>query len=73
MFYDEHNPPHFHAEYGEYKAMFDFEGDLIKGEFPNKQTKIVAAWAVLNKENLVANWIIGQNGGQVRDIPSLFI
>jgi hypothetical protein len=23
MFYDDHNPPHFHAEYGEHAALID--------------------------------------------------
>lgn len=30
MFYDEHNPPHFHAEYSGKKAVFDFDGNVIK-------------------------------------------
>ena len=34
---NEHNPPHIHAEYGEYTAMFDFNGKMIGGRFPKKQ------------------------------------
>ena len=30
MFYDEHNPPHFHAEYQGEKAVFDFRGNLLR-------------------------------------------
>ena len=52
----EHNPPHFHAKYQEYEAQFDFEGNLIKGELPNKQLKLVGAWAVLHTDELKANW-----------------
>jgi hypothetical protein len=69
----EHNPPHFHAEYGEFEATFNFDGEITKGEFPSKQTKIVAAWAVLHSESLDANWKLGQNGEQVRDISPLLI
>ncbi len=36
--------------------MFDFEGELIGGPFPRRQTKLVSAWAELHKEELYANW-----------------
>ena len=32
VFYDEHNPPHFHTEYGRKKAVFDFAGNVIRGD-----------------------------------------
>jgi len=30
MFFNEHNPPHFHAEYGEYKIVVDLKNDVIR-------------------------------------------
>ena len=36
MFYDDHNPPHFHAEYSGNKAVFDFQGNIIKGNLSSK-------------------------------------
>ncbi len=42
MFYDEHNPPHFHAEYSGKKAVFDFNGNIIKGNLSSRTaTKLV--------------------------------
>ena len=35
MYYDEHNPPHFHAEYSGNKAVFDFKGN-VKVIYPQK-------------------------------------
>ena len=32
----EHNPPHFHAIYQEYRASFSIDGELLKGEMPKK-------------------------------------
>ncbi len=52
----EHNPPHFHAFYQDYKATFNLDGELTKGEMPLKQRKLIAAWAELHKEELLANW-----------------
>ena len=52
----EHNPPHFHAEYQGYKAVINFEGEVIEGEMPIKQVKIIAAWVEIHQEELIANW-----------------
>ena len=42
---DEHNPPHFHAFYQDYEAVFSAEGELLEGKMPPRQTKfIVALW-----------------------------
>ena len=52
----EHNPPHFHAYYQGYNAVFDMNGDMADGEMPKKQMKLISAWAVLHKDELLANW-----------------
>jgi hypothetical protein len=42
MFFDEHDPPHFHAEYQGSKAVFDFSGNMIKESLNLKTaTKLV--------------------------------
>ena len=57
MFYDEHNPPHFHAQYGEYKCCIDI-GTLgvIEGYLPARVLGLVVEWAILHKEELLSNW-----------------
>lgn len=52
----EHNPPHFHAEYQGYQAVFDMDGALTNGEMPKRQIKFIVAWAELHKDELLANW-----------------
>ncbi len=59
----EHNPPHFHAYYQDYKAIFDINRcEVIEGNIPKKQVKLIEAWAELHKEALLANWNLSQNG-----------
>jgi len=59
---EEHNPPHFHAYYGEYKAIVDINSCEIKeGYLPNKQKKLVLAWAELRQEELFADWKLAMN------------
>lgn len=59
----EHNPPHFHAYYGEFKAIIDINScELIEGNLPKKQLKIVLAWAELRKEELLSDWNLAMKG-----------
>ncbi len=39
MFFDEHDPPHFHAEYQGYRGVFDFNGNVIKEALIQKQQR----------------------------------
>jgi len=58
----EHNPPHSHAYYQNYKATFDINlCEILEGEMPIKQRKLVEAWAELHKEELLANWELAIN------------
>lgn len=52
----EHNPPHFHATYQEYNAVFNMEEELTDGGMPKKQLKLVSAWAEIHKDELLTNW-----------------
>lgn len=56
MYYQDHVPPHFHARYQNHEASFTFDGEILDGAFPPKQRKLVAAWAVINADDLEANW-----------------
>lgn len=51
-----HNSPHFRATYQGYNAVFDIEGELLEGDMPRKQMKLIAAWAKLHKDELLTNW-----------------
>lgn len=67
----EHNPPHFHAYYGEFAATFDFEGNLTQGEMPKPQTKLIAAWAQIHKDELEANWKLALSNEKLYPIDPL--
>ena len=52
----EHNPPHFHATYQGYNAVFNLEGELIEGDIPRKQANLISAWVEFHRDELIANW-----------------
>ena len=68
----EHQPPHFHVYYQDFKAIVGIENcDIIEGELPSKQRKLVLAWAEIHKEELEANWKLSQNGEHPYSIEPL--
>ena len=74
MFYDDHNPPHFHAEYGEYKALVDIQrGYVIRGALPGRQLKFVLAWGELHRDELMQNWELARAGRPMNGIQPLMI
>ncbi|MCL2048605.1 MAG: DUF4160 domain-containing protein [Defluviitaleaceae bacterium] len=57
MYFNEHNPPHFHAVYNGVETLFDLnEGVFIKGALPSKQARLVLAWYELHKDELLQMW-----------------
>lgn len=52
----EHNPPHFHAEYGEYRIIVYIDGWVVEGKFPKRALNMLLEWAEMHKEELLADW-----------------
>ena len=70
--YNDHIPPHFHAEYGGYSAMIDILScRVIKSVLPKRQLKLVLAWAELHKDDLMQNWELARNGESLVTIAPL--
>ena len=72
MFYDEHNPPHLHAEYSGGKAVFDFEGNVLKGNLSSSTaTKRVREWIGLHVSDLEENWKSAVENKEIKRIQPL--
>jgi hypothetical protein len=57
MYHDDHNPPHFHAQYQGYEALIEIEsGKVLEGRLPNRAVKIIREWVAENQEALLNNW-----------------
>lgn len=53
---NEHNPPHFHVWYEEYKAIITINDGVITGSLPRRALNMVYDWLDLHKDELLANW-----------------
>ncbi len=72
MYYDDHNPPHFHVQYAGCKAIVDIQkAAVIKGALPNKQLKLVLAWCVLHQDELMQNWELSKDNLPLNHIKPL--
>ena len=57
MFIDDHQPPHFHAEYGEFEALIDIRSlSVFAGRLPPRIVGFVIEWATLHHQELVEDW-----------------
>ncbi len=72
MFYEEHNPPHFHAQYGEYNAVIRINDyALVEGYLPPKALGMVTEWANIHKDELLRNWDLAQDNSELIKIEPL--
>lgn len=72
MFFDEHAPPHFHAQYGEFKASINIRTlDLIDGKLPRRALELILDWAELHQAELLEDWNLCQRQQLPRKIEPL--
>lgn len=62
MFFNDHNPPHFHVVYGDFKAVININDEIVEGFMPKRALKLVFEWMDLHKSELLVNWELAQNG-----------
>ncbi len=57
VYHADHNPPHFHASYGEFEAIIEIEsGKFLDGKLPPKGKKLVEEWRRKNLRQIKAAW-----------------
>ncbi len=57
MYFGDHPPPHFHAIYGDYEAVFEIESLAVRrGSLPRRARAMVLEWAVEHRPELSENW-----------------
>lgn len=72
MYFNEHNPPHFHVRYNGYRAQIDIETlGIIDGHLPPKVLALVVEWASIHQNELRKNWFNIQKDGSYAKINPL--
>ena len=72
MFYEEHEPAHFHAEHAGQQAKVDFDGLIIGGEIRSRKARErIRVWARQHRGELEANWEKMKDGRPLDSIEPL--
>ena len=57
FFTKEHNPPHFHAVYGEHNGIFEIRTlEMLEGDLPVRAQGLVREWATLYIDDILKMW-----------------
>lgn len=72
MYFYDHDPPHFHAQYAEHHAVVAIDGaSVLVGDLPGRAMKLVTEWAELHRHELQAGWDRVKRGDRPRSIDPL--
>jgi len=56
ILYRDHDPPHFHAIYGEYEITVNIADGVVTGQFPRRALFHVLEWYQQHRDELMLDW-----------------
>lgn len=71
MYFREHNPPHFHAEYQDYEAVININTGEVTGKMSRRALRLIYDWLDQHKDELLENWKLGMENKSFRNIAPL--
>ena len=72
MFFRDHSPPHFHAEYAGKEAIFSIDPiDILEGHLPPRVRSLVIEWAAIHQNELREDWELARRNESLKRIPPL--
>lgn len=72
MYYDDHDPPHFHVRYAGQKAIIAIETlSVLRGGLSPRALGLVTEWAARHQKELMADWTLSRAATQLKPIAPL--
>ena len=72
MFYNDHEPPHFHVRYSGHKAILAIETlSILRGDLPARALTLVKEWGRLHHDELEEDWQRARGNQPLRSIDPL--
>ena len=72
MYYNDHSPPHFHAVYRDYEALYAIHTiEVLGGELPRRAHALVIEWTTLHRDDLAEDWDRARQGLALKSIEPL--
>lgn len=71
MNYLDHEPPHFHARYGDQEVTIEIETGVVKGVMGKRALKLLFEWTEQHQDELKENWVRARERRPLKPIPPL--
>lgn len=72
MHFDDHRPPHFHAQYGEFEIEVAIERlEVLEGRLPARALGLTMEWAAQHQGELLVDWELASTRQPLRRIAPL--
>lgn len=72
MYFYDHNPPHFHVKYNDFRATITIKDlNINEGYLPKKVHMLVIEWAIEKRTELLKNWNSIRDTGAFEKIEPL--
>ncbi|MFM2290676.1 MAG: hypothetical protein RIS29_489 [Bacteroidota bacterium] len=62
IMYLDHNPPHFHAKYGDQKVIIEIEKGIVRGQMSERALRLIFEWLDIHRNELMLAWNNAKNG-----------
>jgi hypothetical protein len=72
MYWDDHNPPHFHATYGEFEILINItDFSVYAGYIPSRAFGLLMEWASIHQQDLLQNWELMRQSLPLKSVEPL--
>jgi hypothetical protein len=72
MYWNDHQPPHFHVEYQGQRAIVGITPlVVIQGVLPNRVLRLILAWGELHQDEILQDWELAREGKELLFIEGL--
>ena len=72
LYYSDHNPPHFHARYGEESVVVEINTfRILEGQISSRALGLIMEWTAQHKQELLEDWELAKQGQPPRKIAPL--
>ncbi len=71
MNYNDHDPPHFHARYGDQEVIMERQTGTVKGRMSSRALRMLFEWSEIHQGELMENWTLAKERRALHEIPPL--
>ena len=71
MNYNDHEPPHFHARYGDQEVIVGIISGLVTGQMSKRALNMLFEWLDMHRQDLLENWNLATEHKSLKQIAPL--